>query len=509
MKHLYALPVLLALVASAAQAQDYRPFRMGTAYQFTEAVTAADTIHTLRLESATLVGADSVFRFNGRVVGKRFVAPGCYATHVQRPDNLFGATLTKRPGHEWRLSAANGRTFTLRPRAALNQPWPATAAGLTAQVTSRAVAPVLGQPDSVVTIALSDGKTLQISKRYGLLSGPALGAYLNGQRVRQLSLSALPELRLGTALTGPLAVHDFQPNDVFLKHSQHEAFVGLCSEEWERDSVLTRTPNQTGDTITYTIWSRTLRRQYSYTNAPPNSCSGPAGTTLLPPVVRTVVVTRSGSSSVGNVPMLTNSAMSPVNTGTRVVRVSLATSSSAAAYMRRPITPLITRQVACGPFTGDSVRLSEIIDNTFEQRFAAGLGLVSSSTWGLSATFTTTLLGYRKVNLPTGSGTEQWGTLRTFSQILKVADYRPAASTAVFPNPFAQELTVRFESGRAHTAQLRVFNALGQLVHETSCPVSAGTQQLALALPALPAGLYSLHLRHDGRTEIVKIVRAD
>ncbi|KAA9333138.1 T9SS type A sorting domain-containing protein [Hymenobacter busanensis] len=506
MKHAYPLLAVLALASITAQAQQFRPFRTGTAHQFTE-TSAADTIHTLRLESAALVGSDSVFRFNGRVVPvRRVLGTTCYLTHVQRPDNLFGATLTKRAaGTEYVLTAANGRTFTLRPRAALGQPWAATSTGLTAHVTARAIDNVLGLPDSVVTIALSDGKTLRLSKHYGLVSGPALGAYLNGRHAaRQLTLSALPGLRLGAEKTGAPAVYDFQPSDVFLRYSKQEGSLSnLCSESWVRDSVLTRALSRTGDTITYRIWSRKLTRTYGSPGAPAGFCQGSAGTVLEPARTTELQVTR--SQQAGAPATLTNTTV-----GNIVPNGFVAVGFGARRtpnYYGRATQSLVDRQV-CGVQTGDSVRLADIIDNGREQRYTAGLGLVFLSNWGIYSTLTTTLLGYRKVNLPTSTGTEVWGVLTTFPQILKAADYRPAASTAAFPNPFTSDLTVRFDAQRSQQTQVQLYNSLGQLVHETSRPVAAGVQQFILAVPTVPAGLYSLHLQHDGRTEVLKVLRA-
>ena len=99
---------------------------------------------------------------------------GC-GRYVRRPDNLFGASLRVRPGAEYVLAAANGRTLTLRPRQALGQPWAAAAGGLTARVTARTLGTVLGQADSLAVITLSDGAVLTLGKRLGWVRGSALG----------------------------------------------------------------------------------------------------------------------------------------------------------------------------------------------------------------------------------------------------------------------------------------------------------------------------------------------
>ena len=169
MKPLATLLVLLtALGAGPVRAQQYRPFRFGASYQLVATTTAGDTTHLLRLASRTVQASDSVFAFAPRTSYQRRTPGQSYCgDYVRRADNLFGTTMTLRPGGVVVLAAANGRTFTLKPRAPLGQVWAATAAGLTAQVTARALGTVLGQPDSLATIALSDGATLVLSRRFG------------------------------------------------------------------------------------------------------------------------------------------------------------------------------------------------------------------------------------------------------------------------------------------------------------------------------------------------------
>jgi hypothetical protein len=181
----------------------------------------------------------------------------------------------------------------------------------------------------------------------------------------------------------------------------------------------------------------------------------------------------------------------------------------ASTYNNRVMSSDIQQQVCLGAISTDSLRMGDIVDGGRLRVYGNGLGLVSSSSADIYYMYTTTLLGYRKVLLPTSTGVEQWGSLRTFAQILKAADYKPAATTAAFPNPFTQELTVKFEAARAQPVQVRLYNALGQLVHERQQAATVGSQLLQLQLPTLPASLYTLHLAHDGRTEVLRVVKSE
>ncbi|GAB3829268.1 T9SS type A sorting domain-containing protein [Hymenobacter jeollabukensis] len=506
MKHLYACLALIGLATGARAQTIYRPLlRPGVVYQFSESGTAGDTTHTVRLNYAgPMTWPDSLGRFNGRAVRVRTRPSTCtYLTHVIRPDGLFGATVTIGFNrHEYLLRAANGRTLLLKTQAPLNQQWTATAAGLTASTTARGVGTVLGVTDSITTITFSDGQTLRLSKQFGFVEGPALGSYLNGQRPRRLTLTALSVAGrwTGQPAVGPAAMYDFQPGDVFLRYSKQEGTQtgSLCSESWTRDSVLTRTLSGSGDTVRYTIWRRTLKRNYGSPSAPNGFCQNTPGTTLSPGYLYSQVATANDGSRLAQ---LTHTLA-----GTTSIYQSLTLAGvRTAAYNGRKVQTTLMRQV-CQP-SADSTLLGEILDNGGSASYAAGLGELRTDVGGIYYNNVTTLLGYRKVNLPTGSGTETWGSLRTFANILKAADVRPAASTAIFPNPFAAELTVRFEAQRAQAVTVLLRNSLGQVVHRQTRPVGAGPQQLALAVPTLAAGLYTVQLTVDGRSQVLKAIK--
>ena len=508
MKHLYACLALAGLSFGARAQTGYQPlFRIGYTYQYTEAGTPGDTTHTVRMAFPHISSPDSVARLSGRAVALTRTAGNCPTANVLRPDGLFGATVSIKTlgGKEYTVRGYNGRTFLLKPLAALNQPWTVTAAGLTAQVTARAATTTFGQPDQVATITLSDGETIRYSEKWGYLEGPNLGAYLNGQPRRHLTLTAITGqgVTLGQPAVGARAAFDYQPGDVFLRYSRQLTTQGgaTCSENWTRDSVLTRTLSPDGDTLRYTIWRRSLVRTYGAPNAPSGFCQNTPGTTLAPGYTTTLAVPRTDETLLS---ALTHNLTSGPSASFRGLTLAGYRTSS---YNGRK-QQLVLMQQVCQPVpAADSVLLSNIVDNGGGSRYAAGLGQVEAWQGGIYYTQSTTLLGYRKVNQPTSTGTETWGALRTFANILKAADYRPAASTAVFPNPFAQELTLRFEAQRAQAVTVQLRNALGQLVHAETRAVKAGTQQLPLALPALAAGLYTVQLTADGRTQVLRVAK--
>ena len=483
----------VALASYSAQAQDYRPFRFGLTYQLSASAAPGDTTHRLRLASRQVQGSDSLFGFDKRASRGRAVpnTGGC-GSYMLRTDNLMGASLLVKADAEYVLTAANGRTFTLRPRAPLGQAWAATAGGLTARVSARTRGVVLGQPDSLATIALADGAELVLSKRYGWVSGPALGHYLNG-RVPQsaLMLTALPELRLGAAQLDGFAVYDFQPGDVFLRRTTSIYFLApgapCISRMWMRDSIISRSVSANGDTLKYQQQSRTLTR----------GCNGPGR--LSAPTIQTLRITRA-TDRLNQPTGFWEPFAGTTIPGGRVHMPAWRTASYNHRLVQRHLDHM---QCATAP---DSIALrdTEQMDFGYHLWTATGLGQTREEYLNYFSADTTVLLGYRK-------GPETWGQLTPFNVLLAARDSRPAATTTAFPNPFGAELRVDFTLTHPQPVAIGLHDALGRLVLEKAAVLPAGAQQRTLLTADLPAGVYSLHLHfaQEGRTEIMKVLKAN
>jgi len=472
------------LLNFSAQAQNFRPFRPGFTYQLSESASPGDTTHVLQVTDAGQVGADSLFRFTRRVSrAVRIPTASPCGSFIDRADNLFGATLTVSPGRNYRLTAANGRSLLLRAGAPIGQAWPA-APGLTGQVLARTAGTTLGQPDSLLTIGFSDGASLVLSKTYGWVSGPTLGHYLNLRLpLRQLTLTALPEARLGTAVTGAMTVFDFQPGDVFLRRTDSYGMGLPCLVQmWTRDSIVSRYDSPGRDTIRYQIRRRTLQR----------SCSS---TSLGAYSMQTFVVTRSSASALTG---FWNGGSS--NSGGQINLPAWRTAS----FNGRPLQQHFNGMTCGAPATqSDTLSLMDAgaLDSGGYVWTAPGLGATRAyyPNFGTEDTY---LVGYRK-------GSETWGQLTTFAQILPAAAAKPAATTAAFPNPFGNELTVTFELTRPQAVALELRDALGRVVltqPATSFAAGAGAVQLNTA--TLPAGLYTAFLQSAASpVQVLKVVK--
>ena len=442
----------------------------------------------------------------GRASTPRSLSTNCNAWQWLRPDNLFGATLQSQPQAVFVLAAANGRTLQLRPRAPLGQSWATGLAGLSASVTSRGVSSrVLGTyTDSVVTITFSDGQFLNLSKSFGFLAGPSLDSYLNGRNVRRtLALTALPERRLGTTVVGARATYDYQPGDVF-QRTTRSFRAGLCStQSWQQDSVLTRQASRTGDTITYTISTRT---RTGALNVP---CGSMAGSTLGPATTSTLQVIEHWPSTASllqptrPLPQLTGTYRGPAQAGDLVSAVS----RSNARLAGRPGYSLALRGLCATTITTDSAAItngSNLADLESLTRYAVGLGLTYDSTQTIAGRTVTRLTAFRK-------GPQIWGTF--FGPTLLAArEVRPAATTAAFPSPFGEMLTASFVLAGAQPVGAALYDALGRQVRAVPpAPLGLGSRQLVLPTTGLPAGVYTLHLTFvgEGRREVLKVAKAE
>lgn len=494
------LPLLAAGLTTHAHAQDYRPFRMGLTYQFSESVTPGDTTHTLRIIGRSRVGADSVFQFSPMVVSLNTGwSPGpCIAAgnYRQRSNNLFGAVLrVPVGGGSYLLEAQNGRSLLLRPWQATAQVWTA-APGLTAQVSQRTLGTVLGQADSLVTIDFSNGQRLRLSKHWGIVESPALVALLDGRyRSRQLSLTALPEAGLGTTLVGPRAVFDFQPGDIFLRYNVSEGYSGsTCGEDWERDSIMARTTIANGTAIEYTIWRRTLRQVYGSPSAPAGFCNNVPGTYLSPGGPATLVV--SDTAVAGSDPLSNHfQPYSPASNGGYLALVAQR-STTYPGQMEQTVQHLFS----CP--SGDSATIGGILDNGARSVMTTGLGQTENEQWGIYGRDHRILLGYRKNGVT-------YGQLRSFRQLLPAATARPAATTAAFPNPFSNELTVKFELTHPQAVALELRDALGRVVlTQPATLVAAGARTLQLNTTTLPTGVYTAFLQPAASpVQVLKVVK--
>ncbi len=79
---------------------------------------------------------------------------------------------------------------------------------------------------------------------------------------------------------------------------------------------------------------------------------------------------------------------------------------------------------------------------------------------------------------------------------------------SVYPNPVRDRLNIRFELNSTSSLEINLFDVLGKLVYQSSNePMSVGLQNIALNLPQLKAGYYTLSIQQSnqiiGRQKVI------
>lgn len=455
MKELYLLLVALLLVVSA-RASHFQPFRPGVLQQYTE--VGSDTTLAWQADTAGVfqeqLGVDRaglcpLMRFASTPFGHRIgtVSPGT-------------------PQAEYYFEYKSWQQFWLRPGRPVGQVWPVYGA-LTGQVTSRSLGTVLGQSDSLVTILLSSGHTYVLSRNHGLVSGPAPFDLLWGRsRLRQLTLSAMPGLGLGTPLLGARAIYDFQPGDVFYyAYSSMNLASGPSPTRYEYgDSILTR--RAVGSALVYSVW----RGGSTYTLTVADS--------LMPELLNS-----------------TNGYLPAQQKWVREI------SRHPGMFNGQPRLRITERHWLC---PSDSLAVTPtIIDSEKYRWFCVGLGMVEDYEANMIYPYySTSLVGYRKGNV-------RWGRSFRLAPLAVRAASASSFNATAAPNPFSQELTVRFELTRPQAVAVELRDVLGRVVlAHPAARWPAGAASLSLSTVNLPAGLYTLWLQPaDSPTQVLKVLK--
>jgi hypothetical protein len=486
MKQLYRLLLLLSsLTALPAAAQNWRPFRPnGDVHAFRNA--AADTVLTLRLDSAGVRGSDSVYYFN-RIM--RRVGP---ATWQKARNNQFGQQLRYTPATRtyvlfWDGGPDTGLSLSyalvLKPFARVGDTWSSffTDYGLTTTLVSRGTMLLDGVQDSVATFRAGNnpGVLIVLSKNNGLVSGP-VNLRFGVPGARQLTLARRPA-PAGLSYYNPLTLLDLQPGDELgYQYTQFTSNPIGCGS----GSVLRRVLRRqfTADSLTYICQeqSRTV-----YNGAP--GCSG-SGTTVSP-VSR---VRLSASLRTGQWRGSSLDRLSPL----RAPLLSY-------AYQQLPFNtvlmgyPVVSNRPggACG---GPAVLQTEVLYNRSGIGYTPGLDALNQQTLSAPGVGFVRDLEYQLTySRRTSSGTVQTcGTRTDFATLLPTTAARAAATFQLYPNPAGSSATLTL-AGPARTATtVRLLDALGRTAG--FWPLAAGQTTTVLPLQALAAGMYVVEVQAAG-----------
>jgi hypothetical protein len=485
MKHLYQL-VLLSCCLSwlPAQAQNWRPFRPnGDVHAFRGA--SADTVLTLRLDSAGVIGPDSVYYFN------RIMRRGGNFSWQKARNNQFGQQLRYNAAQRTYALFWNGGSnsvllldylLVLKPFAQLGETWTSgfTDYGVATTLVSRGTMLLDGVQDSVATFraGANPGVLIVLSKNNGLVSGP-VNLLFGVPAPKMLTLARRPA-PAGLSYYNPLTLLDLQPGDELgYEQTPYTASPFACSTGYTLYRILTR--QITADSIAYT-----MQAQGRMVNSGAPNC-GPAGVTVSGVFVTRVAASRRTGEWRGNW------AFKPLGALLAYAYRSPGIGGSAnSVFMGLPIVPARYGTSCSGPAALLSEALYSNLPSTgynpgidalgWQQAVAQAVGVVRQGEHQLVYT-------RRTIN-----GTVQTcGSRVNFATLLPTKAAQRAAMFQLYPNPATGSVTLTLPAPARAGTMVRVLDAVGRAVVRQ--PLTNGQTTAVLPLPGLAAGVYVVEVQ--------------
>lgn len=249
MRHL----LLLFILPGWAMAQSWQPLHQNKDYLFR---LSDDTIQQVINVRPDAWYGDSVLHLN------RVVAYDSATNYYnQFMPCLLGNELYE---HNGAYTFDGNNRICIKPTEALNTAWLYdTSQNISAQITQLSSISVFSMPDSVITISLSSGDSILLSKRYGLLSFPlGNGMYVNAVGVRDTTCH-------GECIPNAIEMMDFSMGDVFMYKATDFSYEPAPSTtthtviEYRKRYINTKAPF--ADSVIYD--SHVLQRTEYYTNS--------------------------------------------------------------------------------------------------------------------------------------------------------------------------------------------------------------------------------------------------
>ncbi|TGE25678.1 T9SS type A sorting domain-containing protein [Hymenobacter aquaticus] len=488
MKKIYSLLTLCAALGwHTTPAQNWRPFRPnGDVHAFRGA--SPDSVLTMRLDSAALQGADSVYYFN-----RTMRRAGNNYQWRKSVNNQFGKVLRYNPAErtyvlQWSEPSVNGfsldRLLVLKPFAKVGANWSSafTDYGVQTTLLAKGAGLVDGVTDSVATFRLSTGATVVLSKNHGLVSAPA-NLLFGVPNPKILTLARRPA-PAGQSYYNPLALLDLQPGDE-LGYKQEAFSFGPfpCYTGWVLRQVMSR--QVTADSIVYTMREQ---RRMSYSSAP--GCSGGAPTMTPVAMLRMAASLRTGQWAAKGAGVLVPAdaellsyAYRPAYAGATnvVVMGSPVVTGQAASACGTPL--LSQRRLYRSGATADYNSGLDAL--AWEQTVSLGTGVTGQGEYSLS-------YARRTVN----GAPQTCGSRNEFSTLLPNSQAAQVAPLQLYPNPAAESVVLVLPEASRTVATVRILDGLGRAV--STQPLAAGQTSTVLNLRNLAGGSYVVEVQAAG-----------
>ena len=196
--------ILMLCLTGEAGAQNWEPLDRTEKFDFSKSSVTYIT-NTVCVDSAFLVGADSVFYLN-RIVTNCDTCPAGYKLCNQ--PGILKQRMLKKPNGIYNFRTPG--SVVIKTLASVGNVWLYdTAQSINAQVVSKTLTQVFGANDSVKNISLSNGKTVILSKNHGLLQ------FADSAAGSVYILQGIEGRNVGMLMPRFADMFNFQPGDVF------------------------------------------------------------------------------------------------------------------------------------------------------------------------------------------------------------------------------------------------------------------------------------------------------
>lgn len=273
MNHLlYRLLILLLAtfpgLIKPLQAQTYNPFPGDYTFNFVFNNPGDTFLCSVKVDTVYALGGDSVYRFNrtmrlnstydwlGNCAGVSDPVPNYDYSQTDRvPDqpSPFGNFMFARPSGRYDfVDTLRQDTFRLETQLALGSSWTVNAQrGLTATLDSIGTETFFGVSDSVKYISLCNGKSIWLSRSYGLLASvPWIPIHHKGVPASAYppvyELRGIDEIGLGTPRPSTADIFDFASGDRFQFHYELHEGVHIVDIDTTEYVVQAWGPQPTG-----------------------------------------------------------------------------------------------------------------------------------------------------------------------------------------------------------------------------------------------------------------------
>lgn len=497
------------VLPAIGQDMDWRPFRSGCVHYLTAGaqqdsvlsysvgggyvLPSGDSVYVIGPIIARTQPADSLLGCDG------WLAPAYVFPYRYYADTEFGARLWVRPGGVYEFTFADSSTFEIRTRGAVGTSWACTPA-ITGTIQGRTVVPLIvnGQglfgQDSLLTISLSNGEIISITKRSGLWAAPSVQGLLGQGPVTPLQFCALPARGIGLPPNHPWRVYDWQPGDEFAYYGEYEGtFWGGpidCRRSWRRIRVLSRALSGNEDTLCISYEEQERDSVIS-----PGLCNG-TGTvpyaTLWPRQTRVLRLPRTGVQPDYALP-------------SRAARISVFYSAQNVGIYRSAFVPgcpnsaFVTR-IKHLAYDTCARAFTYSLDVGHSEQVAEGLGDVVTSIFAMGSQSGEHLIWYLKNG-------QTCGSLAGFpNSVLADPAPLPEAAVRLWPNPATTSARLLLTELPAGPLTITVTDALGRRIwsHQQD---HATDGDLTLPTAEWPRGVYQVRVQTGGGARTLRLVR--